>query len=119
MDPPCVWMNTTKDGHYQLPLLWKNASIKLPDSLDMAKWRLESVKRRLEQDDMLKIKYMQEMQRVLDKGYAEVVPEEQDSTNRVWYIPHHSVLNPNKPDKVKFCTTVRPKVTVLVLMKSS
>ena len=91
-----------KDGHYQLPLLWKNASVKLPDSLDMAKRRLESVKRRLERDDMLKIKYTQEMQRVLDKGYAEVVPEEErDSSNRTWYIPHHPVLNPNKPDKVR------------------
>ena len=60
-----------KDGHYQLPLRWKNASVKLPDSLDMAKRRLESVKRRLERDNMLKIKYTQEMQRVLDKGYAE------------------------------------------------
>ena len=42
------------------------------------------------------------MQRVLHKGYAEVVPEEKrDSSNRVWYIPHHPVLNPNKPDKVR------------------
>ena len=66
----------------------------------MAKRRLESLKRRLERDDMLKIKYTQEMQRVLDKGYAEVVPEEErDSSNRVWYIPHHP--NSNKPDKVR------------------
>ena len=49
-----------KDGHYQLSLLWKNAFVKLSDSLDMAKRRLESVKRRLERDDMLKIKYTQE-----------------------------------------------------------
>ena len=91
-----------KDGHSQLPLLWKNASVKLPDSLDIAKRRLESVKRRLEQDDVLKIKYTQEMQRVLDKSYAEVVPkEERGSSSRVWYIPHHLVLNHNKPDKVK------------------
>ena len=42
------------------------------------------------------------MQRVLDKGYAEVVPEEErDSSNRVWYIPHLPVLYHNKPDKVR------------------
>ena len=109
-----------KDGHYQLPLLWKNASVKLPDSLDMAKRRLESVKRRLERDDMLKIKYTQEMQRVLDKGYAEVVPEEErDSSNRTWYIPHHPVLNPNKPDKVRIVYDCTAKRRVLVLMKTS
>ena len=91
-----------KDGHHQLSLLWKNASVKSFDSMDIAKRRLESVKRRLERDDMLKTKYTQEMQRVLDKGYAEVVPEEErDSSNRVSYIPHHPVLNPNKPDKVR------------------
>ena len=65
-----------KDGHHQLSLLWKNASVKSFDSMDIAKRRLESVKRRLKRDDMLKIKYTQEMQRVLDKGYAEVVLEE-------------------------------------------
>ena len=46
-----------KDGHYQLSLLWKNASVQLPDSMDMAKPRLESMKQRLERDDMFKIKY--------------------------------------------------------------
>ena len=24
-----------KNGHYQIPLLWKNASVKLPDSMDI------------------------------------------------------------------------------------
>ena len=42
------------------------------------------------------------MQRVLSKGYAGVVPkEERGSSNRVWYIPHYPVLNPEKPDKIR------------------
>ena len=45
-----------KNGDYQLPLLWKNVSVKFPNSIDMATWRLESVKRRLEREVMLKMK---------------------------------------------------------------
>ena len=60
------------------------------------------------------------MQRVLDKGYAEVVPEEErNSSSRVWYIPHHLVLNPNKHDKVRIVYDCVVKRRVLVLMKSS
>ena len=42
------------------------------------------------------------MRVTLEKGYAEEIPANQlDRANRVWYLPHHPVLNPHKPGKVK------------------
>ena len=42
------------------------------------------------------------MEAVISKGYAEAVPEDEIVSNkRKWYIPHHRVINPKKPDKVR------------------
>ena len=40
---------------------------------------------------------------LLDKGYAKKVPgnlRDRDD-GKVWYLPHHSVVHPQKPDKVR------------------
>ena len=39
----------------------------------------------------------------LDKGYAKKVPENLRDRNdgKVWYLPHHSVVHPQKPEKVR------------------
>ena len=66
------------DGHFQLPLLWRNSGVTLPDSLPMAKRRLESVKRRLDRDPVLKGLYISEMQALLDEGYVEEVPQDDE-----------------------------------------
>ena len=92
------------DGHYQLPLLWKNAAVTFPDSLQMAQNRLKGVKRRLQRDSQLKDKYQEQMDIALKKGYAERVPDgdaEQGLSERLWVIPHHPVINPKKPEKVR------------------
>ena len=41
------------------------------------------------------------MTELLDKGYAEEVPEQEIEQPLVWYLPHHSVSNPKKPDKTR------------------
>ena len=90
------------DGHFQLPLLWRNTATEMPESLAMAHKRLVGVKKRLERNPDLKEKYCQQMGIVLSNNYAELVPEDEiDSSKRVWYIPHHPILNPRKPEKVR------------------
>lgn len=37
----------------------------------------------------------------LGKGYAEPVQEEDEDAEIIWYLPHHCVFNPNKPDKLR------------------
>ena len=42
------------------------------------------------------------MKEMIDKGQAERVPDEKLhlSNSHVWYIPHHGVYHPQKPDKI-------------------
>ena len=65
------------NGHYQLPLLWRNDAIQLPDSREMALKRLEGLKKRLNNNIDLKLKYSEQMNTVINSGYAEIVPKEQ------------------------------------------
>ena len=40
------------------------------------------------------------MNNLFEKGYARVYPTDAES-NSSWYIPHHRVYHPNKPDKIR------------------
>ena len=91
-----------RDGHYQLPLLWRNDAVKLPQSLGVALKRLDSLKRRLKKDLILHSRYSEQMQTMIDRGYAERVPDhELQPPPRQWYIPHQPVLSAKKPDMVR------------------
>ncbi|XP_072168946.1 uncharacterized protein [Diadema setosum] len=87
-------------GHYEVGLPWKHAPPHLPDNRQMADMRLKYLKRRLLKDDHFCKKYTATMQDYIDKGYAEEVPAN-DITDQVWYLPHHPVLHPHKPEKVR------------------
>ena len=92
------------DGHFQLPLLWKQEDIQLPNDMEMAKSRMVSLKKRLKKDEKLHRKYTEVMQGYIGKGYAEKVEEvkaEVDKLSRDWYLPHFPVFNPRKPDKLR------------------
>ena len=43
------------------------------------------------------------MQEMINKGHAERVPKNSLSRDdgRVWYIPHHGVYHPKKPEKIR------------------
>ena len=44
------------------------------------------------------------MEETLESGFAEVVTNQPHVSNKVWYIPHHSVLTPNKLRVVFDCS---------------
>jgi len=65
----------------------------------MAEARLQHLKKLPE----LKVKYSRVMEEYLNKGYAKELSNEEAATKSdiTWYLPHHPVLNPNKPGKVR------------------
>ena len=89
---------TYEDGHYTLPIPFKEAQPRLPDNLEMAKRRLVSLARKLRREQKLHVQYTAGMQDLVNKGYAARVPEEEVDRRdgHVWYLPHHPVINPNK-----------------------
>ena len=51
-------------------------------------------------DDRLHQQYTEFMQEILGKGYAKESKSTQQD-GRVWYLPHHGVYHPQKPDKIR------------------
>ena len=89
------------DGHYQLGLPWKKYPPDLPNNYALAEHRLNLLKRRLKKDPDLLAKYSDFMANLLDKGYAQPVPSSEIDANLVWYLPHHPVFHPRKPEKLR------------------
>ena len=93
----------TADGHYEMPLPFRGNTPKLPNNKPLALRRLNKLKTRMENDVKYRQDYMAFMQDIIRKGFAERVPHEQrpDDDGKSWYIPHHGVYHPQKPDKIR------------------
>ena len=90
------------NGHYELPLLWKSSAAILPDSNSMAVRRLQSMKKRLLKDPDLHRRCTDQMESNIQMGHAEIVPTQELSSGiKQWYIPHQSVVNPKRSEKIR------------------
>ena len=85
-------------GRLEMPLPFKNTP-DLGNNREMAKQRLEQLRRKLEKNPTLKKDYQIFMESVIKEGSAEIVPA--DSTLPGWYLPHHGVYHPRKPGKLR------------------
>ena len=92
-----------EDGHYEMPLPLKDPNTELPNNREMALHRLKPLKRRFASDAKYRKDYVTFMNTVIQSGYAELVPQVkvQEEKKAVWYIPHHGVYHPKKPDKIR------------------
>lgn len=70
----------------------------LPNNLCVAKQRCNGLKRKFEKNKQFHEEYTRFLSDVLEKGYAEKVPEDQldRDDGKVWYVPHHGVFHPKK-----------------------
>lgn len=94
---------TKVKGHYQLHIPFRKEEPELPENRSMAERRLFTLRRRLMRDPQLHEQYTEEMKQLVNKDYAELVPDAEMHVNpgKIWHLPHHPVLNPNKPGKVR------------------
>ena len=84
---------TRFDGHYQLPLPFRNSEVDLPNGRWSAKRRLQCLKKKLQKDEKFRTDYIAFMDNLFNKGYA--------TASNSWYVPHHGVYHPQKPDKIR------------------
>ena len=89
------------NGHYEIALPWKNDPPLLMNNKSQARQRLHPLKKRLHRDSALYEKYKDFMDDLINKGYARKVRKENLDNSDVWYLPHHAVFHPQKPDKVR------------------
>ena len=96
---------TYHDGsRYQVGKLWADDESCLPNNYFSALIQLKSLERRLQKDADLEASYTKTFSDDFSKGYIVQV----DKTDcfkvdqpREWYLPHHPVVHPHKPGKVR------------------
>ena len=95
----------------QVGLLWKTHDTEFPDNRVMAERRLCSTEKVLKRDNALAEKYKEIIDGYVAKGHArKLTPEESAvSSKKQWFLPHHTVLNLNKPGKVRMVMDAKAK----------
>ena len=66
--------------------------------------QLKSLERRLQKDEALKKRYQETIDTNVNAGYVRKVDQAELNETKdklQWYLPHHPVINPNKPEKVR------------------
>ena len=90
-----------KEGkHHKLPLPMRNEQLDLPNNISVAEKRVQPLRRKFNRDKQFHQKYTKFMNDLVERGVA----KESNSTDAdecVWFLPHHGVVKPNKPDKVR------------------
>ncbi|TNN20164.1 Gag-Pol polyprotein [Schistosoma japonicum] len=91
------------DGHFFVPIPWRNNVDTRKDNYEMAKCRLHSLRLKMLGDYCFHGKYTKSIENNFTKGYAKKVPETQREVRNLprWYLPHHAVINPRKPEKLR------------------
>lgn len=90
-----------KDGHYEMPLPFKsNNPPNLPNNKRLATVRLQCLKKKLEANKQYYDQYKLFMEETINKGDAEPAPTTSEGETE-WYLPHHGVYHPRKPDKLR------------------
>ena len=83
------------DGHYEMPLPFKDERPQLPNNKAQAWSRLVHLEKKFRHNIEYQKKYTEVMETLINKGYAETAPMT-DNVGATWYIPHHGVVQPNK-----------------------
>ena len=90
------------DMHYEIPLPFRESNVQLPSNRFQAVQRLHGLKKRFQGDTQYRAEYVSLMSDIIEKGYARKVSAEDlpPKDGKVWYLPHHGVYHPNKPNSI-------------------
>ena len=103
LDKVSKGIHLRSDGHYEIPLPFREDEITLPNNKKSAAYRLQQLKSRFNKDENYKKDYTMFMDQMIKNGYAEKVSSDEESVIdwKSWYIPHHGVYHPKKPEKIR------------------
>ena len=89
---------------YEVGLLWREDGRKLPNNFYSAMGQLKSPEGRLQKDAMLQKRYQETIDTDVKAGYVRKVQQvelNETGDKLQWYLPHHPVINPHKPEIVR------------------
>ena len=92
-----------KNGHFETPLLWKRESPKISNIRILAEKRFQSLENKFAKNPEFAELYRKQINGYIDLDHAVKLRNDHslnisDITN---YVPHHGVLNINKPGRVR------------------
>ncbi|KAI4902936.1 hypothetical protein NFI96_019343, partial [Prochilodus magdalenae] len=86
-------------GHYEMPLPFKERPC-LPDNKQLAALRLNHLKQKFIANGKYKHDYIAYMKDLIEKVDVEEVHDD-GANGETWYIPHHGIYHPKKPEKLR------------------
>ena len=93
------------DGRYEVPMLWKNEEVRLPNNISMARKRFSYLEKKLRSNSELHKGFKAVIDGYLNQDppvARKLTPKEVNQENkRTWYLPMHPVTNPHKPGKIR------------------
>ena len=95
------------DGRYEIELPFKESIVRFPNNRRLAERRAEGLKKRFIRNPEMHVRYTDYMKQLLIDNHAEVVPNLtidnsiENILENVWYLPHHGVQHPSKPEKTR------------------
>ena len=87
-----------EDNHDVVPLPFSDPNLMLPNNNKQAILRLMGLKRKFMKDNKFFQDYLKFMENLLRSDYAR--RSDASPSGKTWYIPHHRVYHPSKPDKI-------------------
>ena len=91
---------TLVNRHYQIRLPFRQEFPNLPDSLSTAEKRLMCLKRKMQRNPVFHTKYSSVMEKYRTEGSSRQVPDDEVTKLKpIWYLPHHAVWHPRKPEE--------------------
>ena len=84
-----------KNRHCYMSLQLRDRDVMMLNNRDIAKQRALNLIRKFKSDPTYALEYRNFMTDVIQKGYAELVPQDrlQRQDGKVWYISHHAVYH--------------------------
>ncbi|XP_049302713.1 uncharacterized protein LOC125775825 [Bactrocera dorsalis] len=102
---------TVRTGsRFETSLLWKHPDIEIPDSLSMALFRANCLRKRMQRDHDLAETLHTKIRDYIQKGYIRRLGPLDSAVKKYWYLPIFAVTNPNKPGKVRLVWDAAAKV---------
>ncbi|KAK6165334.1 hypothetical protein SNE40_022281 [Patella caerulea] len=92
-----------ENSNWEAPLPFRKSNVLMPNNRHQAEKRFQSLQKNLSRNKQLQEDYFKFMGKILQRGHASRVPDDQLTTEpgKKWYLPHFGVYHPQKPTEIR------------------
>lgn len=94
-------IHVNEEGHYEMSLPFREDNPHMPDNRESVRRRTIGLMNQFRKNPKKHQDYRTFMNEIIKRGDAELIPENEIDRESRWYIPHHGVYHPKKPDKIR------------------